>query len=96
MSDSKKKTTSEVLTNMVISFPIHFAANFIILPFYGADIQNNGHDFLASSWTFLQLGGWFTIVSFIRLFILRRIFNRFAPDEIGYNRLLQRFRKAKK
>ena len=94
ISDTKKKTVSEVLTNMTISYPIHFLANYIILPFYALAMYEAGHDFWQFTIINLQLGVWFTVVSFIRLFVLRRIFNKMAPNDIGYDRLLRRVWKA--
>jgi len=81
MKDSKKKSISEVVTNMAISYPIHFIANYAIIPAYAADIFNAGYDFWAFTVINLQLGLWFTIVSFVRLYLLRRLYNHYGPKE---------------
>jgi len=81
MKDSKKKSISEVVTNMAISYPIHFLANYIIIPAYATDIFNAGYDFWAFTVINLQLGLWFTIVSFVRLYLLRRLYNHYGPHE---------------
>ena len=81
MRDTKRKSISEVITNMAISYPIHFVANYTIIPFYATDIYNAGYDFGAFTIINLQLGLWFTIVSFIRLYCLRRLYAHYGPRE---------------
>jgi len=66
---------------MAISYPIHFIANYAIIPAYATDIFNAGYDFWAFTVINLQLGLWFTIVSFVRLYLLRRLYNFYGPEE---------------
>ena len=95
-SDTKKKTVVEVLFNITISFPIHYFANFLILPFYGDQIQNLGYDLGASALLYLEIGVWFTLVSLVRQFGIRRLFNRFGFNETGFYLLLQQIKRLRK
>ena len=95
MKDSKKKSISEVITNMGISYPIHFIANFTIIPAYETEIYNAGYDFGAFTEINLQLGLWFTIVSFVRLYLLRRLYNHYGPRENAYSLLLRGIRRLR-
>ena len=81
MNDTKKKSISEVVTNMIISYPIHFVANYTIIPAYATQIYNAGYNFEAFTIINLQLGLWFTLVSFVRLYLLRRLYNHYGPSE---------------
>ncbi len=95
MKDSKKKSISEVLTNMAISYPIHFIANYIILPYYAPGMYAAAGDFWAFSIINLQLGLWFTIVSFIRLYCFRRLFNHYGPNETILTLLNRLYKRVK-
>jgi len=85
MKDSKKKSISEVMTNMSISYPIHFIANYTIIPAYATDIFNAGYDFWSFTVINLQLGLWFTLVSFVRLYLLRRLYAHYGPHETAFS-----------
>jgi len=78
--DTKSKSASEVLTNMLISYPIHFFANYFMLPIYAPDIVAAQNDFLALTIPNLWLGVWFSIISFIRQFVLRRYFEKLSEN----------------
>jgi len=90
--DSRWKSTSEVLTNMGISLPIHYLANFLILPPYAESIQG---DFETQAIVYLHLAFWFSLVSFVRQFALRRLFNHWGPSETGYSVIIKIFKNKK-
>ena len=96
MKDSKKKSISEVITNMGISYPIHFIANYTIIPAYATEIYNAGYDFGAFTVINLQLGLWFTIVSFVRLYLLRRLYAHYGPRETGLSLIKRGIRRIRK
>ncbi len=95
MKDSKKKSISEVLTNMAISFPIHFISNFVILPAYAPDMAVIGYDFFGFAWINMQLGFYFTLVSFTRQYLFRRLFNHYGPKETTLTLLNRLYRRIK-
>lgn len=78
--DARKKSASEVLTNMAISYPIHFISNYFILPFYASDIVAADGDWIAMTVPNLWLGVWFSIISFLRQYGLRRLYERLPKD----------------
>ena len=97
MKDAKKKSISEVITNMAISYPIHFVANYTIIPAYATEIYNAGYDFESFTIINLQLGLWFTIISFVRLYLLRRLYAHYGPEETALSlvkRGIRRIRNA--
>jgi len=93
MSDSKMKSISEVLTNMAVSLPIHYFANFIILPPYAADITAAAGDFGLQVVVYGHLAVWFSIVSFIRQYLFRRLFDHFGKDETALSLIKRGIRR---
>ena len=57
----------EAIANVVIGFGINFTANMIILPMFGFHISM-GANFI--------LGLLYTLISIVRSYCLRRVFNR--------------------
>lgn len=57
----------ESITNVIVGYLVALMSQIIIFPFFGihATIKDN-----------LMIGVWFTIISIIRSYLLRRIFNR--------------------
>lgn len=95
MNDTKKKSISEVLTNMAISYPIHFFANYLIIPSYATEIFNAGYNFWEFTIINLQLGFWFTVISFIRLYLLRRLYAHYGPEETALTLIKRGIRRIK-
>ena len=95
MKDSKKKSTSEVLTNMAISLPIDYLANFAILPQYAEAIHEAGGDIGVQAVVYLHLAIWFSLVSFVRQYLLRRLYNLYGPDETSYSILMRGIRRIR-
>jgi hypothetical protein len=57
----------ESFTNIIVGFGVAIISQLLIFPLYGIDIP------LSSN---LQITVWFTFISIIRSYILRRIYNR--------------------
>jgi hypothetical protein len=66
MSQSRKHSMVEVIASTVVGFVVAMAAQIIIFPLYGLE-THIGQDF--------QIAGIFTVISVIRSYIFRRIFN---------------------
>lgn len=63
--DSKKKSIFESICNIIIGYTVNFGANVIILPIFG----------IPFSWgIFGLIGLFYTLVSLIRSYIIRRLF----------------------
>ena len=75
--DSKLKSISESFANIIIGFPINYGANLVILPFF-LDGWNTIEESLATAF---YIGFWFTVVSVLRTYGLRRLFNHYGKNE---------------
>lgn len=66
MSQRALHSFIEAWANVLIGFGISVTANYLILPLYG----------IQPGWgPAFEIGIWFTIISFIRSYLLRRAFN---------------------
>lgn len=67
MSQSRKHSMLEAIINVVVGYGIVLAAQMIIFPLFGihVSLQQN-----------MQIGLLFTVVSLVRGYVLRRLFNR--------------------
>lgn len=68
MSQSKLGSFVEAWANIVIGFAINFTANMIVLPLFGFDNLTAAIAF--------EIGLVFTVISLVRSYVLRRVFNR--------------------
>jgi len=68
MSQSKLHSLLESAANIVIGFAISIAAQMVIFPWFGIYISFSDN---------LLMGLFFTVVSLIRSYVLRRAFNRY-------------------
>jgi hypothetical protein len=70
------KTVSmiESILNVVIGYGVALLSQIIIFPIYGIDINLK---------TNIVIGFWFTLISIIRSFTIRRLFNRLSEIKIG-------------
>jgi len=66
---SKKHSMVEALMNVAIGFGVMLAAQLVIFPAHGIYIGFS---------TNLSVGAWFTAVSVIRTYGLRRLFNKYT------------------
>lgn len=75
MKQIQTRTTSliESIANVVIGYGVALASQLIIFPIYGIEISIR---------TNIAIGIWFTIISIIRSFIVRRIFNKMSENKL--------------
>lgn len=66
MSQSKKFSLIESIVNVVIGYTINFTAQIFIFPVFGVYISTTAN---------LEMGAIFTIISIVRSYTLRRMFN---------------------
>ncbi|MDA9989581.1 hypothetical protein N9E48_02060 [Paracoccaceae bacterium] len=64
---SKQRSALEAVTNVVVGFLVAVGAKFIVLPAFGYNVTV--YDSFAIGW-------FFTLISMIRSYALRRVFNR--------------------
>ncbi|EMK6667288.1 hypothetical protein V9J75_000723 [Vibrio fluvialis] len=64
---SKKQSLIESVLNVVIGYVVALLSQLIIFPFFGVNLPLSDN---------LLIGAFFTIVSIIRSYTLRRFFNR--------------------
>lgn len=67
MSQSRKHSMIEAIINVVVGFTINAMLNFAVFPLFGWKIS------LAQN---IALGVIYTVVSIVRSYTLRRVFNR--------------------
>ncbi|WP_082337297.1 DUF7220 family protein [Xanthomonas oryzae] len=67
VSQSKRGSVFETVTNTLVGFSINWCANMVILPMFGMPI---------SGATAFHMGVIFTLISIARGYILRRVFNK--------------------
>lgn len=67
MSQTHLGSILEAWANIAVGFGINFCANLVILPFFGFSITA-GQAF--------RVGLIFTVISLVRSYVLRRVFNR--------------------
>lgn len=67
MSQTKKHSLIESFTNVAIGYGVALASQLLIFPLYGIDIPLSDN---------VVIGIWFTTISIIRSYVLRRMFNR--------------------
>lgn len=65
-SQLKKHSFVESLTNVAIGYFVAVASQIIIFPFFGLTVQIRDN---------LMIGLWFTLISIVRSYFVRRIFN---------------------
>ena len=87
MTDTKLKSLTESLVNLIPGFGISYLSNIFILPHFAQGIAVN------DSLTMLQIGFWYTVISVVRSYVFRRIFERFGEKENAYT-LLRRVLKG--
>jgi hypothetical protein len=68
MSQSRKMSLMETVTSTIIGFIIAIASQYVIFPLFGIYVPLHAH---------LVMGLFFTVVSIIRGYFVRRLFNSF-------------------
>lgn len=67
MSQSRRMSAIESISNVAVGYGIAVAAQIVIFPLFHINVPLSDN---------LAIGGCFTLVSLVRSYILRRIFNR--------------------
>lgn len=67
VGQSKRHSVLESLTNILVGAGVAFTSQVIIFPFYGLHCSTSAN---------IQITAWFTLISFVRSYLLRRWFNR--------------------
>ena len=67
MSQTKRGSFIEAMTNTAIGYGINYTANLVIFPFFGMHISPKAN---------VLLGLIYTLISIVRGYVLRRFFNR--------------------
>lgn len=65
---SRKASMAEAVANTAIGYLVALAAQAVIFPMFGLHASATDH---------MAIGGLFTVVSLVRGYLLRRLFNRF-------------------
>lgn len=64
---SRRRSAIEAVANVVIGYVVAISAQMAIFPLFGLYASPGEH---------LAIGGLFTVVSLVRSYVLRRLFNR--------------------
>lgn len=67
MSQTRRQSAIEAVTNIAVGYSVNMAANFLIFPLFGWQISVVEN---------LALGVIYTVISFARSYVLRRIYNK--------------------
>lgn len=73
---SRKDSLLESITNIVIGYAVAIVSQFMIFPWFGIRIALFDH---------LLIGFYFTLISLIRSYVLRRLFNKRSRDHVTYS-----------
>ena len=82
-TDSKKKSASEAFVNSFGGYPIGYGLGIIVLPLSTGWIQED--PYMAN----IAITGVYAVVSFVRSYFLRRIFEKYGIDD-NFIRLAKR------
>jgi hypothetical protein len=72
MSQLRRHSFIESISNVAVGYGVALLSQIIIFPMYGIHIPIG---------TNIMIGVWFTIISIIRSYVLRRIFNKITVKE---------------
>lgn len=67
MSQSRTGSVIEAVANVAIGYLIAVGSQLVIFPLFGIHVPLTDN---------LLIGAWFTVISLVRSFVLRRVFNR--------------------
>ncbi len=70
---SRRLSALEAVANVAVGFGVAWAANLVILPWYGYNVTG-GRAF--------EMGLWFTGISLVRAYLLRRAFEQYNTARI--------------
>jgi hypothetical protein len=66
MTQTRKQSAFEAAANIAVGFVIALASQLVIFPMYGVHVPLS---------TDIAITGWFTVISLVRSYALRRAFN---------------------
>lgn len=98
MKDSKKKSITEALCNVLIGYPIAHVSNLLILiPIapHLADVAKKGVLSWEAQLMIFYIGVFYTMVSLARQYFFRRIFNKLGPQADGYTLMVAAYNRIK-
>lgn len=70
---TKLESFVEACINILIGYVIAVSSQYIIFPIYGIELPASAH---------MEIGLFFTVVSLIRSYLLRRLFNRRSTGKV--------------
>ncbi len=70
---SKKNSLLESLTNVVVGYLVALVSQLVVFPVFDIHVELK---------TNLYIGLWFTVISIIRSYIFRRIYNKFTGGKV--------------
>ena len=75
MQQTRLDSLIESLVNIVIGYGVALASQIIIFPFFGISVPLE---------TNLWIGAWFTVISLVRSYVIRRWFNSKIKKTVSY------------
>lgn len=89
--DSKKKSLSENILSIAVGYVISTSINAMVIPAFAS--QYASHDISALAYASMVTGGIFTVISLIRSYFFRRMFER-LPENWSLFNIFARKQKA--
>ena len=65
----KRHSLLESIINVAVGYGVALASQIVIFPLYGMEVPLSAN---------IQIGVWFTVISIVRSYVLRRAFNRWT------------------
>jgi len=75
MQQTRLDSLIESLVNILIGYGVALASQIIIFPFFGINVPLE---------TNLWIGAWFTVISLVRSYVIRRWFNSRIKKTVSY------------
>ena len=67
MNQTKLQSMTESITNVAIGYMVALFSQIVIFPLYDINISMSDN---------LMIGAWFTVISIVRSYLIRRYFNK--------------------
>lgn len=67
----KRHSLLESIVNVAVGYGVALASQIVIFPLYGMEVSLGAN---------IQIGIWFTAISIVRSYVLRRAFNRWTDQ----------------
>lgn len=75
MQQTRLDSLIESLVNILIGYGVALASQIIIFPFFGINVPLEAN---------LWIGAWFTVISLVRSYVIRRWFNSKIKKTVSY------------